>query len=101
MKPKWWPYSWLLAELLVGAILCAAIVVAHDVDIISLSQITYYSILATALALAIGGIGEWRLEDMRKQLDGLLAKRSNLGCPRGHIWPVDGCPFCRRDSRYL
>jgi hypothetical protein len=61
---------------------------------------TGYSILAVGLALIIGSLVELRLDILEGKIDELRASR-NPGCPRGHIWPVDACPYCRRDSHYL
>jgi hypothetical protein len=62
-------------------------------------QTAHYGLLAVVGALIFGGLVEWRLEIANKKLDRLLI--INHRCPRGHVWPVEGCPFCRRDSRYL
>jgi hypothetical protein len=70
-------------------------------------QTAYYSILALGLALVLAALLELGLGGLEAKLDELLAKdrksttNPSRGCPRGHMWPVDGCPFCRRDSAYL
>src|SRR6267143_6692867 len=62
-------------------------------------QTIYYGLASAALAFFFAGVIELRMNHLERKLDRLRA--TNRGCPRGHTWPVDACPFCRRDSHYL
>ena len=63
-------------------------------------QAGVYAILTLGFSLVLAAIVDKRIENLERRLERKFDSRSR-GCPRGHRWPVDGCPYCRRDSRYL
>ena len=97
MKMK--SYYWLIIGAIVSLVVDFVLDVPHLFDKPFDYQTAHYGILAVAGALIFGGLVEWRLETLNAKIDRLLV--IGPGCPRGHRWPVDGCPFCVRDSRYL
>src|SRR2546426_9540168 len=73
--------------------------------VITLDQIVQYqagvyAILTLGFWLVLAAIVDKRIENLERRLERKIDSRSR-GCPRGHRWSVDGCPYCRRDSRYL
>jgi hypothetical protein len=91
-------YHWLIIGAIIALVVDFVLDVPHQFDKPFDYQTAHYGILAVVGALIFGGLMEWRLEALGNKIDRLA---TNRGCPRGHLWPVDGCPFCQRDSRYL
>jgi len=104
--PRW---SWLLSAGAITVIVGIGVATSEAellvFRIITLDQIIQYqagvyAIWTLGFSLILAAIVDKRIENLERELERKIDSRSR-GCPRGHIWPVDGCPFCRRDSRYL
>ncbi|SRR6266566_9801292 len=104
--PDWrWLFRAGIRIILVGiaaAVLLALLFTFRIIDFGSLTefQTGYYTVLSLGFSVILAAIVDKRVENLERNLEKRLDARSR-GCPRGHIWPVNGCPFCRRDSRYL
>jgi len=104
--PKW---GWLLRAGVV-TVIAGVGVATFEAELfvfrrITLDQIVQYqagvyAILTLGFSLVLAAIVDKRIENLERRLERKFDSRSR-GCPRGHRWPVDGCPYCRRDSRYL
>ena len=96
MKRKAWPlHLWFAIfgfVLFAAAVSILPFILTQQVEL----QTAFYSFMPASLAFLIAALVDRRIAALGKKL-GIV----HHGCPRGHVLPVDGCPFCRRDSRYL
>ena len=106
VPPDWgWLFRAGLITILAGIAIAIVLAILFDLNVISFASLAeyqtgYYAVLALGFSLILATVVDKRIENLQRNLEKKLDSRSH-GCPRGHIWPVDGCPFCRRDSRYL
>src|SRR6267378_5948242 len=92
-----------LITILAGIAIAIVLAILFDVNLISFASLAeyqpgYYAVLALGFSLILAAVVDKRIENLQRNLEKKLDSRSR-GCPRGHVLPVDGCPFCRRDSR--
>lgn len=103
-SPNWqYLFRWFKITIVVAVTYEVGLALAlYPFRLISSTQLTEYqagtyALLSLGVAFLFAAIVDKRIEKLERKIENA---RSN-NCPRGHVLPVDDCPFCRRDSRYL